>query len=437
VFSGLRRSAFTLFTAGALVASPTIASAAGVDPATVDRAVNPGDTIHVTKTVTTPVIPPKPDIVLVVDETSSMTGAINNVKSEMGTIISTVKASQPDAQFAVVSYKDFGDPDPFQVNTDLTADETTAQNAVNGLTAAGGGDLEEAQINALWQVGDGGDAISFRPGSSRIVVWFGDAPGHDPSGGHTLADAIASLQGVGAQVVAISVGFNQLNATGQATAITTATSGTFTSGIPAGGLSDAILAGLSNLPAEVSAATTCDTGLGVAFTPALPQTVLSGTDVVLDEAITVAADAPQGSTLTCTTDFLINGAKVGDEFTQTVNIAVNDVTAPTVACGPGVNPDGVTPTGYLSAGFFQLVAGDNLPGTTVTVTDTATGTTFGPYDPGTYIKLTQSLGAPSSAAPFDGAVAWQIKVKGDALLTATDASGNTATATCTTPPKNK
>lgn len=438
----LRATATAAVAAGALIASPALALGAGVSPSTVTQNVNPGNTIHVAKTVSTPTIPPKPDIVLVVDSTGSMDGAIGNVKTEMGNIVSTVQAAQPDAQFAVADYKDFppnsSDPYGFRVDTDLTASSATAQAAVNSISAGGGGDTPESQLNALWQIGSGGNAITFRPGSSRIVVWFGDEYGHDPSNGHTLADAIASLQGVNARVLALSVGADQLDATGQATAITNATGGSLMTGIPTGGVSSAILSGLSNLPATVTASTTCDAGLSITFTPALPQTVASGADLTLDEAITVAADAPQGSTLNCTTQFKINGADAGDAFKQTVAIKVNDVTPPTVSCGPGVNPDGVAVPGYKQAGFYQMVAADNLPGVTVSITDQATGTSFGPYDPGTYFKLTQAPGtASSSVSPFSGAVAWQFLFKGDATLTATDAAGNTATATCTVPPKQK
>ena len=62
---------------------------------------------------------------------------------------------------------------------------------------------------------------------------------------------------------------------------------------------------------------------------------------------------------------------------------------------------------------------------------------FGPYAPGTYIKLTQALGATPSSVPFEGMVDWHVTVRGDLLVTATDAAGNTATATCTVPPNKK
>lgn len=442
MFTAIRRSALTLAAAGALVATPALAMGAGVSPASYDASVDPGDTVHVTKTVTTPEIPPKPDIVLVVDETGSMGPAIANVKAEMGSIVSSVQTAQPQAQFAVASYKDVSDGTGlFEVESGLTSSQATAQAAIDSLVASGGGDTPEGQLNALWQVGSGGNAIAFRPGSSRIVVWFGDASGHDPSAGHSEADATASLVGVGAQVIAINVasgGGDGLNATGQAQRIATATSGSFFPSVTPGNVASTILAGLGNLPAEVTADVSCDAGLSIALSPSLPRTVTSGGDVVLDEAVTVAADAPQGSTLGCTTTFRINGAEAGPEFVQTVSIKVNDVTPPTVSCGPGVNPDGHTPGGWRNAGFFEMVAADNLPGVTVAITDNATGTTFQPYAAGTYLKLTQAPGTTaSSVTPFAGAVDWHFTFKGDATLTATDAAGNTATATCAVPPKQK
>ena len=57
--------------------------------------------------------------------------------------------------------------------------------------------------------------------STRIIVWFGDASGHDPSGGVSLAGAIADLVASEIQVIAVPVdsGFGDgLDATGQATA---------------------------------------------------------------------------------------------------------------------------------------------------------------------------------------------------------------------------
>ena len=433
-----RHHSLALVAATSLVALPTAAFADGVTPASVTQSVNPGATIHVTKTVATPTIPPKPDVVLLVDSTYSMNPAIGNVQANLSTIITTVQTAQPDAQFAVADYKDMGDSQPFTVDSNLTASAATAIAAANSITASGGGDIPEDQINALYQVGSG--AIGFRPDSTRLVVWFGDAMGHDPSNGKTINDAITALNGVSAKVLAINVdtGFasTALDASGQATQIATATGGAYLGTVGATEVSSKILEGLTNLDATVTAVPTCDPGLSVSLSPA-SQTVPSGTSATFDEAITVAAGATQGATLHCSTNFLVNGLDAGPAFVQSVAITVNDVTAPTVSCGPGVNPAGITPPGYQNAGFYRLVAADNLPGVMVTVSDTKSSASFGPYAPDTTIKLTQALGAAPSAVPGEGAVNWKIMLKGDALLTATDAAGNTATATCKVPPKSK
>lgn len=436
VFSTIRRSTMNLLATGALVAAPTVALGAGVDPASVTKSLDPGASVTVTKTVTTPELPPKPDIVLVVDRTGSMGPAIANVKAEMGSLIDAIQAAQPDAEFAVVTYCDPNEV-PFTLVQQLTASKTDAVNAVNSISLCDGGDVDEAQLTALWEIGSGGGKIAFRAGSTRAVAWFGDSSGHDPSNGHTLADATTSLTDVSARVVAINVasGYgNGLDHDGQATAITSATGGVFFPSVTPGQVANTILAGLSNLPAVVTANVSCDTGLSVSFDPALPQTVTSGGQVVLDETISVAADATQGATLKCTTTFLINGNPAGDEFVQTVTITVNDITPPTVSCGPGVNAAGREVPGYQGAGFYQVVAADNLPGVSVMVSDTASSATFGPYASGTYLKLTQAPGATPSAVAGTGAVDWHITLKGDAVLTATDAAGNTAAATCSVPP---
>lgn len=423
----------------AAVAALTVgagAAYADVDPISYSDALDPGASVTITKTVTTPEIPPKPDIVLLADATGSMGTAINNVKANMTALITAVEGVQPDTQWAVASYRDFSDASPFTLHSNLTGDTPTTVAAVNSMFASGGGDEAEAQLNALWQIGDGGDAVSYRDGSSRIVVWFGDAPGHDPSGGHSEADATASLVDAEARVLAVSVGANRLDLTGQATRISEATGGAFYSGVSVDDLAATILAGLSALPVEVGATATCDPGLTATLAPTT-QTVTSGTAAVFQETLTLAANAPQGGTLTCEVAFTLNGEPGGAGFTQTVSIDVNDVTPPTVACEQGPNPAGQYPQSGNPDGFFRVVASDNVdPSVEVYVDDTGSDAEFGPYASGTTFKITQAPGAVPKAEPFVGEVDWKLRLKGDAMMTVTDAAGNTATALCEVPPNN-
>lgn len=430
----MRRTGLVAIAVGALVAVAGAAAHADVSPPTVEQSADPGTVVSVTKTVTTPQIPPKPDIVLLADQTSSMGSALGNAKANMATIVATVKAAQPDAEFAVASYCDVGDPyaPAFTLHQDLSADTATVTAAVNGINLCGGGDGPEAQLNALWEIGDGGDAVTFRPDSSRIVAWFGDAPGHDPSLGHTESDATASLVGDAVRVLAVSVGANQLDATGQATRITQATGGALLTGVSTGQVAAKILEGLQNLPVEVAGAPSCDPGLSVGLEPA-SQTVTSGTDAVFAETVTVAADAQQGATLECTVPFTLNGADGGPGFTQTVRIHVNDVTAPTVSCDPGPNPAGHVSRSPAN-GFVLATAGDNVDDVQVSVTDLGSGESFGPYASGTSFKLTKAPGGHVSVRPGSGSVDWNLRFTGDAQLSVTDSAGNSATAVCSVPP---
>ncbi|MCE0485355.1 hypothetical protein [Ornithinimicrobium sediminis] len=430
-----KRAIAGLALASLLGATAAAAADPGVSPASVDEALDPGESITITKTVTTPEVPPKPDIVLLVDHTGSMGIAIDNVKANMADIITAVETAQPDAQFAVAIYCDIGEPvPPYEVIQDLTDDAATAVAAVDGITLCNGGDEPEAQLPALYALGDGGGEISYRADSSRVVAWFGDAPGHDPRLDITEADATQSLVDAGVKTLAISVGFDGLDATGQATRITAATGGSFFSGVGADAVADAILDGLTNLPVEVAGSPTCDEGLSVELDPA-SQVVTSGDDAVFEETVTVAADAPQGTTLTCEVDFTIDGQDAGPAFTQTISVDVNDVTPPTVSCEQGPNPAGMILPEESEAGFFRMVAEDNVDDSVeITVSDTGSDAEFGPYASGTTFKLTQAPGAKPRVTAFTGEVEWHFRLKGDAELSATDEAGNTGTALCEVPP---
>ncbi|GGQ67856.1 vWA domain-containing protein [Couchioplanes azureus] len=430
-----RRSAVALgaaFALAATLAAPAAAAEPGVEPATVTRTVNAGTEFTVNKTVHTPAIPPKPDVVLLVDTTGSMGGAIANVRDNLHSVITTVRASQPSAQFAVASYRDDSDgAELFRVRQNLTADEAAVQAGVDSLVADGGGDLPEAWVNGLFQVSTG--AIDYRAGSSRIVVLVGDAPSHDPSVGHHLTDAIAELTADHARVVAVNVG--ALDSEGQATAVVNATGGSLVP-VSADGVSAAILAGLRDLDVTVTPKAVCDSGLTATFDK--PEvTVTSGTDASFAETLTVAATATQGATLHCTVTFLLNGAPAGDAFVQHVSVTVNDTTPPVATCVPGTNPAGGTPASTNPDGFYTIGATDAIDSTVdVYIRDTASSAEFGPYPSGTRIKLVQAPGATPNVKPGTGTVDYKVTLKGDASIVGIDDAHNSSAAvTCTVPPK--
>lgn len=429
-----------------LAADGRVRAAPGVDPPSVSQSANPGDVIEVTKNVETPEIPPRPDIVFLADTTGSMGGAINNVKANAAAVMAAVLAAQPDAQFAVADYKDFNcDSNPFTLGQAITANTTDVQTAINAWSASGGCDFPEAQLNALSELATN-PAVGFRTDSTRIIAWFGDAPGHDPSNGHTLLSTITALQTAGIRVIAINVGGGGLDIGGQATAIASATGGSFQNNPGSDDVAAAILAGLANLPAEVThQVTTCDPSLTVSITPA-SQTVTSGDTATFTETITVALDAPQGSTITCTVEFYVNDQLI-EGFTQEISIDVNDVTPPSAACRETTNPSGNNiPTSGPNAGksgqnpdgFYELLARDNVGIASIVVADSGSSFVSGTFTTGDHVKITQTPGGtPSDTRPGPGGIASHLKLNGDAVLVVTDTSGNVTRVGCLVPPPPK
>jgi hypothetical protein len=298
--------------------------------------VAPGGSLTIDKTLTTPVIPPKPDVVFLADTTGSMGLALQNVKNNIVSIMNDVKAAQPLAQFGSASYKDFNctlsgatEPEtPFTLEQAVTSETAAVQTAINSWsTVPGSGcDQPEAQLWALHQLATS-NTVGWRTGSSRIIVWFGDAPGHDPSNGISQSAAISALNAAGIRVIAINLvnaGENSsLDQTGQATAIVSATGGVLKTTTDPAQVSPSILDALTNLPATVThEVTSCDPALSISF-DAESKTVTSGEAVSWTETVNIAESAAAGSTLTCTVRFLVNGLLPEDpEFTQTLSITL-------------------------------------------------------------------------------------------------------------------
>jgi hypothetical protein len=136
----------------------------------------------------------------------------------------------------------------------------------------------------------------------------------------------------------------------------------------------------------------------------------------------------------------------GATDTEQVAKTWRDTTPPVVTCRPTTNPSGnnVPPAGNNPSsgqnpdGFYVLLATDDVdPNPDITVSDTGSSFVAGPYASGTKIKLTQAPGAKPNVKPGPGAIDWHITLKGDAVVTATDGSGNSARVSCLVPPPPK
>jgi hypothetical protein len=158
-----------------------------------------------------------------------MGGTIGAVQSGASSILAGA-AGLGDVAFGVGGYRDVGDSFVYRNVQNITTSQAATQTGINSWSAGGGGDYAEAELFALKQVAD---TTAWRVGSKRLAIWFGDAPGHDPSGtdNTTQAQAIAALNAKGIAVLAINVGSGGLNDYGQATQIASATGGQYYTGI--------------------------------------------------------------------------------------------------------------------------------------------------------------------------------------------------------------
>lgn len=178
--------------------------------------LNPGDTSEEIITVKVPsnVGTSKVDVYFLADTTGSMSSILAAVQTGANNILTALNGLGLDMAFGVGNYKDFpNDPFAFEHQSNPTTTVADVTNAINAWSAAGGSDTPEGQLFALDQLAEApGGTIGWRSGAKRIIVWFGDAPGHDPvcmaiSGlpyDITEASVTTKLDSQGISVIAIS-----------------------------------------------------------------------------------------------------------------------------------------------------------------------------------------------------------------------------------------
>lgn len=114
------------------------------------------------------------DIVLTFDSTGSMQGEIDQVKSQIQRIGSTLLTLVPKARISICTYRDRGDKYVVR-GLPLTNDLQQIQNYLSGIQAGGGGDTPEAVHEGIrWSI----EQNTFRRRARKVVLLFGDAPPH-------------------------------------------------------------------------------------------------------------------------------------------------------------------------------------------------------------------------------------------------------------------
>jgi hypothetical protein len=190
-------------------AAATLAAVAGtavqaqsITPSTFSGSLAVGGSVTIHKMIT---LPPSGanlvDIMFMADNTGSMGGVIGSVQSDASDILSNLPAG-PSYDFAVSRYLGDpaeGEPASYAVNSPLTSSTVATTTGINAWFASGGGDYPEGTLYALQQAAT---TTAWRAGSERLLLYFGDAPGHTET--TDLAGAISALTSNGVTALAFN-----------------------------------------------------------------------------------------------------------------------------------------------------------------------------------------------------------------------------------------
>lgn len=283
----------------------------------------------------------KEDFYLLSDATSSMGSAISTAQDRFRSIVESRQAASSNVAFGVGYYRDQNEPDSFTNVQSITKNVGLVQSGIDSLVARSipfvNSDVPEAALFALYQVATQND-IGWRPDARRLLVYFGDAPGQEPTCADglrlTRKNVITALKEKSITVVAISfVGGSTspgLNAPtlsyecfpeqremagNQATNITSATGGNIFEADEQSAVIESIVTLVGDLAQELEADTSdcAEKDIDVSFEPALPLSISAGEKVTVTETVQVGEGVcgPSGSGFSCKVRFTLGGALLG------------------------------------------------------------------------------------------------------------------------------
>lgn len=137
------------------------------------------------------------DIVVVFDDTGSMGDEIFELQAAVGDFVNGIENAGIDARYALVSFKD-----ATEIDQDFTDNAELFIEAVDDLTASGGGDFPEddwdgiavATRNKASDIG-GENILPYRTGAQRVIIDITDAVAHTGDTDFTGPEIAAMLDG--------------------------------------------------------------------------------------------------------------------------------------------------------------------------------------------------------------------------------------------------
>jgi hypothetical protein len=181
------RRAFLVLAALVVGALAQAVPAFGADtftPNPVNVTLQAGASTTVHKTLHLDALPGAADIIIAIDTTASMSGAIAQAKAQATQLCTDVQNAIPGARFAVFDFRDVPDRPATQGVLILTPVFTSScaavQTAINTMSAGGGGDIPEA-YNWVFNKAYSDPVLdaSRNPDAVQFLVVLGDAPPHN------------------------------------------------------------------------------------------------------------------------------------------------------------------------------------------------------------------------------------------------------------------
>jgi Mg-chelatase subunit ChlD len=389
----------TTLLAWLMAAAPALAQVDTLSPALVEFTGAPGDSFLVDKTYHLDALPGAADIIIAIDTTGSMTGAIAQAKAQATQLCNDVQAAIPAARFAVFDFRDVPDRPATQGVLILTPVFTSScaavQAAINTMSAGGGGDFAEA-YNWVFNKAANDPAhpdaaaaaldASRNPAAVQFLVVLGDAPPHNvpapvtapACGSQSPADAGINSDTEVARLVANDITLLMIR---YSTFIPLAcyqqladdTGGT---AVNAGGdLSDDIISQIQQAAShldEVHLAVVGPCALDITFSPASYTNVTAPADLHFTETITIPL-LPIGK-YHCTVQGFADGVPRGNP--EEVDVIVTAGAPATLTLSPktAVNP---VDTEHCVTATVKDALGQPVPGVTVRFTVTGSVNTSG------------------------------------------------------------
>ncbi|MFD0203260.1 MULTISPECIES: DUF11 domain-containing protein [Saccharothrix] len=332
-----------------------------VQPYVVGASTSRTGTFTTTATVRTPSVPARPEIMFLLDTTSSMNTTVDTVRANLGTVMERIATAEPDALFGIATYQDATDPDRYRLVHNLTTRDVLQPVLAEpaNFPIGFGGDLPEDWFNALHHLArdqepDGG-YLTFSEGDdvTRIIVLAGDAASHNSPDtcdtvtfpdcpGATpywtedeitddLTERDIHLVGVPVVIVQDPPYTEKLDSRLQATRLTTITDGVLVDGYEPGQIVAGIEQGITTLPVTVTPEASCPAGVTVRFDPPRAR-VAGGTDVTFTETVTLgeAPTARAAADLECRVWFRFDDKLPAEPYEQFIDITVAAPAPPTV-----------------------------------------------------------------------------------------------------------